>query len=579
MTEESQFQFEAQRHSRDHGHGQAISYDPIMMIGAISDPRSPASTIGMEDGSVVKSTSSVSTPMPAVVSGHSLLRKVRFSGCLTGTFVSTVSLALAREVYTLQFGVRPKTLGPVMLFTSFVFPFCSPAAGYVMDRFQLLRRCVNRETWGRRAPWFAVHLIALSICGGLCYLPPSEENEVVMVIWLLVISLVAGWSSAVIFAAFESSRQELYPMKEERVIVESTTKILAGVGVGIGTVCMFPLFASTAFVLRLGISVVICAGTLLSMEAVPVLQDAQKPCSMELIDSIWKEWWTMLVQSRASLGHFLALRFWQGALEAVIVTFTLYHLAVVCGVTGGERQNWLATVGACLVACELVTLPIYTFAFKRDFLDMQRTCGVLHAAGCVCCPLLLKYVPMDSQWSFLVYLVCERLVFAPQTWFRANAFCWVVDEDCLRNADKRREATFAGLCNFIGNLGRASAAGFLYIGMSEAGLNTKNCSWHCNDHPDKDICVQTCELEVYHSQPERVRTYIQAVYYFVAPACQALCALHILCFPIRGHRLKELCARQLASSTCVPSKEVIVGKESLHDSFSDPKVQEPVCNT
>lgn len=279
----------------------------------------------------------------------------------------------------------------------------------------------------------------------------------------------------------------------------------------------------------------------------------------------------MLAQSRASLVHFIALRFWQGALEATLVTFTLYYLAVVSGLTGAERQNWLMTLGAFLLGCEIGLLPVYTFAFKYDFLDMQATCCFLHGMGCFICPLLLRFLPMDSEWRFLVFLVCERIVFAPQTWFRANAFCWVVDEDCLRNANKRREATFAGLCNCIGNLGRASAASFLYIGISEAGLNTKNCGWHCNDHPEEADCVETCELEVYHSQPESVSIYIEALFYFVCPACQLLCAIHIFCFPIRGQRLQELCEKQSAASAAVLTVPALVGNKASPDGAIDAK--------
>lgn len=481
---------------------------------------------------------------PSLDSGHSFLRKIRFSGSLSGTFVSSMSLSLAREIYTLMLGVRPKTLGPVLLVASFIFPFCAPAAGYVMDKYQLLGRCFPLDVVGRRAPWFAVHLTILAICGGVCYLPPTHDNDVVLVTWLVVVLLVAAWSSAVVFAAFESARQEIYPMKEERILVESMTKVLSGFGVGIGSACGFLLVRNSAFKTRLGASAVIFLCTLLSLEAVPVLQDAHVACDLQLIGPLWREWQTMLSQSGSSLVHYLGLRFWQGALEATLVTFSLYYLAVVSGVTGEDRQNWLLRLAVALMISEGVCLLVFTAAFKYDFLDMQRTCGFCHAVACVLCPVLLKYLPLDSEWCFMVFLVLQRLSFAPQTWFRANAFCWIVDEDCLSNDGKRREATYAGLCNFIGGCGRASAAGFLYIGMSEAGLNTKNCSWYCNDDHDQKSCVKACEVQVYASQPESVRDYIRAVYTYIAPVFQVLCALHITCFPIRGQRLHELCERQ-----------------------------------
>merc|ERR1711907_114181 len=140
--------------------------------------------------------------------------------------------------------------------------------------------------------------------------------------------------------------------------------------------------------------------------------------------------------------------------------------------------------------CEIIALPVFTLGFRKSCLDMRLTCASFHAASVGLWPLVLKFLTIEEKFRLICYCVGQRIAFAPQTWFRCNAFCWIVDEDCQVHDQKRREGTFAGVSNFVGNVGRASASGFLYLGLSEAGLKTKNCALDCEGAPDG--CMEAC---------------------------------------------------------------------------------------
>ena len=143
----------------------------------------------------------------------------------------------------------------------------------------------------------------------------------------------------------------------------------------------------------------------------------------------------------------------------------------------------------------------------------------LHIVGAFLPPCLLRALPIlrgsIRPWEYVVYMTLLRLCYSPQTFFRINAFCWTVDEDCNRGEGRRREAVFAGVVKCLEEEGRAvgfalflgphcdassrqERDGFLFVvsdqGLGWSGLRTINCEGICENVLDQRSCVDTCEV-------------------------------------------------------------------------------------
>lgn len=494
-----------------------------------------------------------------------LFNRLCFAAALIGPMSGSTALSFASQIYILQLGADPATLGPLFLIVSFWLPLCSPLAGYLMDK-EMLNRWMPTERWGRRAQWFLVHLILLSGVMLGCYLPPSQDPYA-LVVWVTIISLVGAWCLAVIFISFESARPEIYPLNKDRVVVESMAKVTSAAGSGLAGLLTNAILSNASFKMRLVTSILLCLATFISFIAVPILRTAKSPADPKLIGTMSKEW--IRVLKDGAFRHYLGLRFWQGAVEATILTFAVYHITYLCKLTGDDRQNWIFVVGAVLIVTEAVTLPIYTVLFRSGKLDMQKTCGFFHALAAILAPIAIGVLPVSPKVGILLYTIIQRAAFAPQTWFRAVAFCWVVDQDCLAHEGQRREAVYSGVGSFIGNLGRSAAGGFLFLAFSQTGLIADNCHLHCEGSAVTD-CVQICQQANVNSQPPAVRQYILLMFCVAAPIFQALGAIHIFLYPIRGQRLEELTAKMaiLAKKTEVTRSSSSLDQTTVQQDLS-----------
>jgi len=162
-------------------------------------------------------------------------------------------------------------------------------------------------------------------------------------------------------------------------------------------------------------------------------------------------------------------------------------------------------------------------------------------------PLVMRLVPLvapgSRPWEWVVSIVMQRVFFSPQTFFRTNAFCWAVDEDCHLEHGRRREAIHAGTTKLFEEEGRAVAF-LLFLGLGAAGLQTRNCELVCVGVTERADCVDACELADIARQSAAVSEFVEAVLLYVVPAFSLLTALHIWLYPIHGERLQKLAIAQ-----------------------------------
>merc|ERR1719436_622296 len=112
-------------------------------------------------------------------------------------------------------------------------PVMDCTVGNLQDTGRLFHRWFPVSTWGRRAPWFLTHNAALAPILFAFLVPPSYRPEVLHV-WFTIVFLAGYWCVAACINAFEAARVEIYPFKEERVILEQYCKATVGVGSAVG---------------------------------------------------------------------------------------------------------------------------------------------------------------------------------------------------------------------------------------------------------------------------------------------------------------------------------------------------------
>ena len=158
-------------------------------------------------------------------SGHSNFRRLRFAFGAFGPFTAAIILWFSKDVYVLKLGADTARVGAVAIAWSFLCPGLYPIAGRLMDREPPL---IDWPGWGRRAPWFLVHLVLLAVACGLVFLPP--HSAAVLEVWLGTMLFISAWCLAVVLNAIEATHAEIYPFKEERALVQALFKF---VGVGL----------------------------------------------------------------------------------------------------------------------------------------------------------------------------------------------------------------------------------------------------------------------------------------------------------------------------------------------------------
>lgn len=489
-------------------------------------------------------------------SGQTQCQRFRFAFCLQGIFAGVAILTFARDFYVVELGAPAATIGIILTAHSFVAPWLDTIAGYLQD-MEVLVRCFPKVIWGRRAPWMVLGLATCALSCCLMYLPPitnsegtndkscvdgettdavkdAEAFQVWIYAWFYFLLLLGQWSFASGVISWGASRAEIYPYKEERIVVEGFAKLSTSIGVAVGAVLVLVILADPQMSTRLVVSVLMGIQILSSLWGTKIMKQAQQPTSTR-VQSFWKE--AREVLGQGAFRHLLVTRFLQGCHESVTFTFLLSYLTYVLKLSGQERSFIMALGGMISIACELLMSLVWSNIFNKRSgrCDMQYVTGFLRILNApIAATLTLAGEP--GVVKFIAYFVSSRLCFSPWTFWRISAQNWVVDEDCQNHEGLRRESTFWGIQSALVSLARNLIAALLFMGLGHAGLVTMNCSERCD--------AEACYKERYERQPESVRIYLLAMYGIVCPALELLCGVCCIKFPIHGERLCQLYKRQ-----------------------------------
>lgn len=496
-------------------------------------------------------------------SGHSFVRRLRFASGYYTPFAAAFILFFAKDMYILKFGADAVRCGAVATAWALFSPLVYLSAGRLMDAHLWLSQWPG---WGRRAPWFATHVPPLSATIGLIFMPGlwsvPEPGSPMLDVWFAICLVTGIWYVAVLLNTLDSARVEIYPFKGERVQVEALSKFVGVFAVATAISPQLLLWALFTFPVRAAVSGIWATCLLLSLAALPTLQDAQQPCAARGANELSE---FVKIFRSPPMMHASLLRFWHSACDTTANTFSIYYLTFVGGLTSRERAFWMALCGFMFVAMELgILVPFWNWLWsgtsgnKSTFRghSMQKVCLLLYLQAAVVPPLLMLLLPrlgVPSPWEWVACVMADRLFLSPQSFFRTISFSWAVDDDCHRGQGSRREALHAGLVRLFEEEGRTIAMG-LTLGLGWMGLQVRNCDLECQIHDQAD-CMTSCELQDIAQQPATVANYIMTVRLCAIPVFALLAAFHIWRYPIHGRRLEALQVTQSVQFKDVRAKQ------------------------
>jgi len=476
-------------------------------------------------------------------SGQSCWQKLQFALALVSP-MSAASIFLAKDIYVLELAADVKLMSLAGTILAIWGPVSSILAGYIMDT-ELLTRCFPWSRWGRRAPWFVTHLVGLAFAAAAIYLPPSWD-PIVLCWWYLGWGFLLAWLLQVIFNCFESSRPEIYPTKEERSEVEAFCKVTSGLGNTLGTVPQLVVAAGVNQISLMAAGGTFFCISLISLISVPLFMQAKQDYDLSARpESFLLECWELL--SQPAFRILCGYRALEGAINSLAMTGALYYFTFVSGISGADRSFYITLSGLMLGIMAGALLPFWTqfFRVRRSGLNPNLVCGRILAVGLLApaCLLLLRLV-LPSPWEFIVYCALLLGSLTGQTYWRAAALCWIVDEDCQAKVGRRREAIFVGCQSLIASVGRAIAVGVFLNALAFAGLELENCAELCRGLDDAAECKKECDLRNFEEQDPAVALSINLFYLVIIPLLQLGASVLVCMFPIHGERLELLYERQ-----------------------------------
>jgi len=502
---------------------------------------------------------------PRGPSGHSWFRRARFAASLFSPFGMIGVLGPAKDIYLEKFGLDATMFSLIVTIASFWAPIQDVLMGRLQDK-EVLKRFFPVEKWGRRAPWLLTHGIIAAVGASVIYLPPAGDAAYV---WFLAVWIATCWGICGCIIAFEASRQQIYPFKEERIAVEGLCKYTCMAGGGAGGFVYLVLSKDASFLVRLAFVAYILPLGLVSLQAVPIFREA-KPTSHKceeesstapsagilqvLLEALPGSWRGGKPDNRA-LQHLLALKFWHGSYGSCIGAMLLYFVTYVLRLSSWERVQVLVGAGAAAGVTEAVMNLVFMHIFTKDDSlrdvtgksDRQLLMSVVafRITNALLTFLLIGVmepsVPLLFFWS-----IVTRAGLCSFSFWRISAQCWLVDEDCLLategNQRKMREGQIFGALSMSQILASAIFSSLTFVGLGLAGFQTKNCEAACagEGFVGDSQCVDTCFRDVIDGQPESLRLYVRFVIGYFAPLCELFIAYHTYKFPIKNSRLRKL---------------------------------------
>lgn len=479
-------------------------------------------------------------------SGHSAYQKLQFALALVSPMASGSVLLLCKDIYVLELAADVGLMGATGTLLAIWATCCQVIVGYMLER-NCLARFFPWESWGRRAPWYLTHLLGVALATAAIYMPPSWD-ALFLCWWYLLWGVLISWLTAVLFNIFESCRGEIYPTKEERSEVETACKVAAGIGMSLG---ILPQLAVSAHVTQ--ISLMLAGGGfflvgLFSLISVPVMRTAR-----QIFDPL-KQSGSFLTECREllrqpALRHACAYRCLDAMITGLVLNGALYYLTFVSGKNSGDRAFFIVVLGLASGLATFIAMPFWTIFFRerRPHVNPNAVCGRVMAMG-VFAPVVLIVLRsvVPSPWEFVAYFFVLLGTFTGQTYWRANALWWIIDEDCHSEKGRRREAMFVACLSLVSSLGTALSNGLLLNVLAVAGLKVSNCAQTCLGltGDTETACRHACDAQNLREQDPGVSICIDVFYLGVIPCIQLLAALLTYSFPIHGKRLDQIYERQ-----------------------------------
>lgn len=462
-------------------------------------------------------------------SGHTFCRRVRFAYSLTGPFVAMSVIGMGKDLYILEFGASAGMIGSILLACSFACPMMDLTVGNLQDRGRFFRSWFPVSDWGRRAPWFLTHNTVLAILLVAFLMPPSKVPQV-LIIWFTMIWPIGYWCVSASINAFEATRVEIYPSKEERVMLEQYCKVTVGIGAGVGSGVVSLCLTYPATRTFLVASALGCLTILSSTAAVQVLREAK---SQKPVDQPGAMHGVAAAIRSGVVSRMCLLRFLQGIYETIMPTLQLYYFTFVFKMSKEDRLYWFVVGAAMMGFVELVLAPLWSQVFARSNRLMLYVPLACRLTDAVLAPIIL--LSLRSPQVFVCYLGFWRICNSSYSFWRVVACAWVCDHE------GRGEGMMLGLFTMVNNLGRALTGSVAMLGLGWAGLVTFNCL-----EEEEGPARLLCEHDKIHNQPDSLRTYLVVMLAWGAPAFEILICALTYEFPIRpgSQLLADICQKK-----------------------------------
>jgi len=484
-------------------------------------------------------------------SGHTWRQRFLFAHSLTGPFVALGIIAAGKDLYLLEFGADAGAIGVILLVGSFFNAFVDVTAGALQDK-ALLERFFPVQRWGRRAPWYFTHTVALGFNLIAFFLPPSYSSKVLH-LWFAVVWMTGYWCVAMLITAFEASRVEIYPFKDERVLLEQYCKLTVAIGMSIG------LGAAMMSMIQPGAGMFIACGWVAAMgswsglSGTFVLQETKARVvnkATELKDY-------MRALSSPIVRKMAILRLMQGLYEALLPALLLHYLTFVLMLGRGDRMTWFTIGGLGAAFAELAPAPLWSRLFAKStrcLLYVPVALRIVELFIAPLCTLTNRSLPI-----FMVYILIWRFLHAPFSFWRVAATAWVCDHQ-----GPGAEGFLVGLLTMMHNIGRAGITSITVLGLKWAGFVRIDCM-NAKKGTEQDACYN----KNVDSQPESLRTYLVFMVAVVAPILSAVNIFLTWRFPIRpgSELLRDICQRQ---ADAISGKKVLDGA-----AYSEAKLPPP----
>jgi len=354
--------------------------------------------------------------------------------------------------------------------------------GYLQDK-EALGGLFNRDKWGRRTPWLIVGTVfgAMCIVIGSLVVQLNFEGNTLPGMYFFV-NFCANMCYSAIGIAFSSATIELFAFNEERMEIEGMSVVAAILGVYIGVLYTGATLTDATIIFPLGVVVALLC--FIAMLGVPLMKDAKMPADKSKVEGYFKTMGECM--KNKAFAYYCAAQFFDGMATNVLSLFFIERIQFVIGAGVNERTTWFFGI---------VTVTLFTQLFMSIFLGgcvfNRKNAPIREVAiGCRVLDIIMTMVMLnvapqstkaESRDLMFIFVFLTRALYAPRTFWSTAARDWAIDEDIHKNfqgggqAQLRKEASYASLSRFFGNLGNAISATVFFYGLVNAGFDVEDC--------------------------------------------------------------------------------------------------------